>query len=301
MEELGQVKRIDDGEFMEFVKMEHLDDDADNDNGQDDDSNLELFDSTIFADLELFGQAMWHANPEFRDKARDMAAELIIQFMEGSLGVTHSLPTYVSRRYKDGDTFDLNIDATIEHAIEHPQESIAPYIYQRRQSRFPVVLMLDTSFSMSGSKLLIAGLAVATLSKLIPSKDLCVMGFAKNVYPIKTFDEEISSFSLISRIFGLVPAGPTNLSKALIEGAKLVNPFTHNSRLIFLTDADPTTGKNPLVVAGTISQLDILLFPYGNEWLAKRLAFEAGLGNLFPLKKIDDVFFALQQVLTVLQ
>jgi len=140
---------------------------------------------------------------------------------------------------------------------------------------------------MTGTKLMIAGTVAATLARLVPVADLCIVGFSKRPYDIKRFDEDISPYHLVSRVLKLTPRGYTNLSGALARGRQLMTDFPYNSQLILLSDAEPTTGKNPFVEASKLTTLDLLLFPGGNEWVAKRLTQEARNGRLRKISKIS--------------
>ena len=76
----------------------------------------------------------------------------------------------------------------------------------------------------------------------------------------------------------------------------MVSPFVPYCRLIVMTDADPTRGKNPLTVAASLHQLDVLLFPMGNKWLGKRLSEEAHYGKTIELHRPEEVPEALKKI-----
>lgn len=296
MKELKGLARIDDDDLVDFIELHALGkgDEEDSELNQD---WLDLDSNNVIANFEMIGKTFWDESQNIRDKVRDLAAQLIIKFVEGTFGATHALPTYVSRPIKkDSEFFELDIDATLEAQIDHPGQKVQPWTFQRRTARNPVVLLVDTSLSMNGEKLLIAGITVATLARLIPSSDLVIIGFAKNVYFIKQFHEELSPYHLVSRIFKLVPKGPTNLAEAINKGAELIFPFNKIGRLILLSDAEPTFGKNPIPEASKLPTLDLLLFPGGNAWLAKKLVLEVVEGKLYVLDRIEDVPNALQKM-----
>ncbi len=242
------LSRVEDDDLEDFVWID-LKGKSDDDVEEIDQSIFDFGENTLFTNFDVIGKAMWDNNPEFRENAREIATKLILEFIEGSFGKTHSLPTYVSRPFIHGDLNDIYIEGTLERILESPNQQIVPLIFERRTSKYPVIVMLDTSLSMNGTKLLYAGLCVAILSRLIPSGDLAVMGFDKEVYPIKNLDEEVSSYHLISRLFELKPRGGTNLAEALKFGGKLIFQSPHSSKLIMLTDADPSTGNNPITEA----------------------------------------------------
>jgi hypothetical protein len=295
LEELKELGRIDDDDLMDFLHFD-LVNDADDDVDDIDQSNFNFDENTVFTNFNVIGKALWDENPDFRNNAREIAAKLIIQFIEGSMGKTHSLPIYKSKPSNRGDLNDLDIEGTLENILENPNSPVTPLIFERQTSRNPVVIMLDTSLSMNGTKLLYAGLSVAILSRLIPSQDLAVLGFDKEVYPIKNLDEEISSFHLVNRLFQLNPKGGTNLSEALKTGGKMIFQNPKSSKLILMTDADPSAGGNPIPEAAKLPTLDILLFPDGNEWLAKQLIKESMNGRIYPLNSFQDVVASLQSL-----
>ena len=238
----------------------------------------------------MIGKTFWKNISEFGDRTREIATEIILKFVEGTIGGEHTLPTYISRPMQAGELIDLDIDATIEARIQNPMATeIIPWGFERQTSRNPVLLVLDTSFSMNGEKLTIAGITVGVLSQLLPITDIAVLGFNKEPYVIKGFDEELSKYYMINRIMNTQPRGGTNLAAAIGLAAELIFPFHPHGRIIMLTDADPTTGKNPIPEAAKLHQLDIMLFPDGNEFVAERLAFEAYSGAYHRIRHYNDI------------
>lgn len=293
MDELRGLTRIDDDDLDEFIRID-LDNNTDEESDEIDQTKFNFGENAIFTNFNIIGKALWDENPDFRNNAREIATKLIIEFIEGSMGKTYSLPIYVSKPIGNGDLNDLDIEGTLENLLENPGLPVVPLVFERQTSRNPIIIMLDTSLSMNGTKLLYAGLSIAILSRLIPSSDLSVLGFDEHVYPIKNLEEEISSYHLINRLFQLKPKGGTNLSEALITGGKLIFEYPGSSKLIMMTDADPSTGGNPIPEASKLPTLDILLFPDGNEWLANKLIKESMKGYVYPLNSFQDVLIALQ-------
>jgi hypothetical protein len=296
LKELRELSRIDDDDLEEFMDLHSLGE------GEEDDDDLdqEWLDpdgNNVLLNFDMIGKTFWDKSQEIRNQVRELATKLILKFVEGSLGNTHTLPIYKSKPLKDNsEMFEIDIEATIEAQIDHPGEQIQPWSYERQMARNPVVLLVDTSLSMNGEKLLIAGITVATLARLIPTKDLCVLGFAQETYFVKQFHEEISPYHLVSRIFQLVPRGSTNLTEAMRKGAEMIFPYERVSKLIMLTDAEPTSGKNPIPEAAKLPMLDLLLFPGGNAWLARKLILEVASGNLYTLERVEDVPGVIKKV-----
>ncbi|MHA2503647.1 MAG: vWA domain-containing protein [Candidatus Kariarchaeaceae archaeon] len=240
-------------------------------------------------DIEMVGKTFWKNLTEFGDKTREIATEIILKFVQGTLGGEHALPTYVSVPMKSGDLIDMDIDATLEAHIEHPLGEMVPWGFERRTSRNPVLLVLDTSYSMNGQKLTIAGIVVGVLAHLLPSTDLAVIGFNKEPYMIKRFDEAISKYYMIHRIMSIKPRGGTNLADAIRHSAQMIFPYHPHGRVIMLTDADPTSGKNPIPEASKLHTFDLLLFPDGNEFVAQKLCFEAHSAEYYRIKGYPQI------------
>jgi len=247
-------------------------------------------------DVEMVGKQFWESVTEFGDKAREIATEIILKYVEGNLGGDHQLPTYVSRPMRAGELVDLDIDATIEAKIQDPLTDVKPWGFERQTTRNPVLLLLDTSYSMNGMKLTIAGIVVGVLSQLLPSSDIAVLGFNKQPYFIKRFDEELSSYFMINRIMNIRPRGGTNISEALRTGSEIIFPYYPHGRMLMLSDVDPTAGKNPITEAAKVNSLDILLFPDGNAWMAEKLIFEVYHGDYYPITSYNDIPKLLKKI-----
>ncbi len=254
--------------------------------------------AAILADINLLGRAFWELEPDVRNKTRFFAAQLIVQFLEGAMGTARKLPTYVSRPIRDTDGFlELDVESTLEAKIDNIGGITHPWVYERRTASNPVILLIDTSLSMNGTKLMMAGTVAATLAWLVPMQDLSIVGFAHELTDVKRFDEELSVHSLVSRVLRLAPRGYTDIAAAINRGRQLSGEFEPHARIILLSDAEPTSGKNPILAARRLKKLDVLLFPGGNDWLGKRLAKEADQGTFTELKNTDDIPKVLQSYL----
>lgn len=285
--ELAKIARIDDDDLEDFLQ-DRLQEGEGEDEDFDPWKDFDFEEQDIEDEIELIGTTYWENISEFGDKTRQIATDIILKFVEGSLGKSKPLPTYVSKPDEGKPIFDLDLDATIEARIDDPIGDVKPWVFERRQSRNPVILLLDTSFSMSGRKLMIAGITVGVLSRLVPSQDLAIIGFSKQTYNIKRFDEELSTYYMIHRIMRILPKGGTNLSEALQKGAELIYQFHPHGKLIILSDMDPTLGKNPIPEASKLREINIMLFPQGNQWLARKLVYESS-GEVYPISSYGEI------------
>lgn len=304
LEELRQLKRFDDDddELLQLVRISLEESVKGSESEELSEEEIDALLQNPFAQLDLIGRGLTNQSKEFQEQTREFAAKLIMKFLEGSMGKTHDLPIYKSVKVNTSEEmFEIDVESTVERYLDHPYEELQPWTFSRKKSRNPVVLLIDTSFSMNGQKLLIAAMVVATLGKLIPANDLCIVKFANKPEFVKQFEEDVMGHSLLMRILQLRPRGYTDLQQALAFGNRLVNPYVPHSKLILLSDADPTMGKNPLPEAGKIQQLDVLLFPHGNRWLGQRLAKEALRGNVQQLNKVNDVPEVLKLIFNTTQ
>ena len=207
------------------------------------------------------------------------------------------------RAYKQGDRFkDISIRRTIKTTIlrghnKPIKEDIK--VYDRHaQGQIYIVYALDASGSMKGNKISgckKAGIALAF--KAIEKKDkVGLMVFGKDV------DKQIMptlDFSLLLKEITTIRASSeTDISKTLKKSIELFPKTDVTKHLVLITDAMPTTGKDPeketLESASLASSHDITISVVGIKLdakakkLAKRIA-EIGKGKLYIVKNPDDI------------
>ena len=92
------------------------------------------------------------------------------------------------------------------------------------------------------------------------------------------------------------PRGGTNLAQAIKHASQSIFPFHPHGRVIMLTDADPTSGKNPIPEAAKLYKFDLLLFPDGNEFVARKLCFESFSGKYYKIKGYSQIAGYIQEI-----
>ncbi|MCY3413036.1 MAG: VWA domain-containing protein [Candidatus Heimdallarchaeota archaeon] len=301
LDKLREYADLDEDEIFNFLKRTGLgsdDEEVIDDNHMDEE--LDDLEKDLIDAMEFVGASLKNLAPSLRKRAKELASELILKFIQGSFTGMHSLPTYKSRPLGNTNTiFDIDLERTIDDRMDNPLGDYRLWVYERDSYSHPVVLLLDTSYSMSGLKLIMAGLTVGILAQLVPVRDLAIVGFHKYTYFIKRFEDEISPHNLINRIMNIVPRGGTNLTNALIKGGELIFSDYHSAKLLMLSDSDVNMGNNPILAAAKVPKLDLLLFPHGNEWLARRLVSETRNGRLFKLRKLQDVNTTLREIFSL--
>lgn len=207
------------------------------------------------------------------------------------------------RNYKKGDTYrDLAVQDTIKTTIRRGHKRILKEdlkVYERKsKAHIYIIYGLDASGSMKGDKISLskkAGIALAY--KAINEKDkVGMIAFGSDikdkVYPTHDFME------LLRTITKVKASMETNLTKVIAESIKMFPDTEATKHLILLTDALPTTGKDPerevLEEVGnaknakiTISIVGINLDEKGKKFAEKIV--ELGSGKLYICQNIEEL------------
>ena len=208
-----------------------------------------------------------------------------------------------TRSYRKGDRYrDISVLKTVKTSLRRGHNKIHAddlKVYMREsKSHIYVIYALDASGSMRGEKISLskkAGIALAY--KAIQEKDkvgLIVFGtdIKERVYPTDNFME------LLKKMTNVRASMETNLKETISEAIKMFPNKEVTKHLILLTDAMPTTGKDPqsevLAEVGnarnagiTISLVGINLDTKGKK-LAEKIV-EVGDGRLYVCKETDDI------------
>ncbi|MFX0185825.1 MAG: AAA family ATPase [Candidatus Hodarchaeota archaeon] len=241
--------------------------------------------------LELVGSVLLELQEDARKRVIDWATKLIIQETNELFKNQRKLPRFKSENFKNNQFLDLDLDGTFENLYEDPHNKTeAIKVFNREQSGYSSLLIIDSSFSMSGQKLVMAAAAAATICHLFDLKDIAVISFGTEARILKKFDIEMSSETLVELIFSLKPKGLTNVYKGLkvaIEelGERKQSVYT----AILLSDCDVNYGKVPSIIAWKLHGLKIIaISPFVNEFVADLLRKETR-GELFYAEKVKDI------------
>lgn len=251
--------------------------------------------------IELIGDILLDLQEEVRAQIVSWATQLVIQTTSEQIKSQRKRPMYISEKPKDDRYLDLDLDSTIENLFVDPSDKAeAIRVFNRAQSGHSVLLIIDSSYSMSGKKLVMAAAAAATISHLFSSRDIAVIHFGTKASILKHFDHEISTESLVEQIFSLIPKGLTNLHQGLKVGIDELGARKQtNYTAILLSDCDLNTGKVPSMIAWRLQGLKIITFPPVNEFIAKQLEKDAR-GEIFHAEKVLDIPLILQGIFEAL-
>ena len=125
-----------------------------------------------------------------------------------------------------------------------------------------VLLVIDSSYSMEGDKLLAAKQAAQRLvSDLKDDERIGIISFSENASVVHDFSNDKKSLS--QGIMGITVSGGTNYLPALESVGSLFAQESRQSKkgLIFLTDGNPSDERDPIIAkARLLAAKDIELF-----------------------------------------
>jgi Mg-chelatase subunit ChlD len=206
--------------------------------------------------------------------------------------------TFVSSTEKPHGELDL--DRTLENLLgKHCPETDDLIIECREQKRFDCALMLDTSLSMSGTKLALLAVAAAVVALKAPSEDFCVISFESTARVLKKIRKPLPIDQLIIKILEVPAAGYTNIQAGLREGLNQLKRGRRAKRVgILLSDGKYTLGEDPLVCAHSFSCLHVVLlgdFNIDPKLCAAMAA--AGNGRLYEAPSFETLPRVLHRLL----
>ena len=160
---------------------------------------------------------------------------------------------------------EKTIDRFLEQNSEHLKYSDIVGV-EKTERKKTGVLMLDTSGSMYGEKLVNACLTVAVLSHHMRQDEYSVIIFNNDANVIKKINANTEISALIEAILDMEPAGYTNIEAALKEGLKELGKKRQNPRKwgIIVTDGEYNKGGDPRPFARSFPKLHVIQSPSQN-------------------------------------
>ncbi|MHA2370097.1 MAG: vWA domain-containing protein [Candidatus Hodarchaeales archaeon] len=288
---------MDDDDFLDF---EYLDSDEPFDAAAEGKENSEDAPQATFQSytIEMVGNVLLSLQADLRVRLVDWATRLVIQMTSELLQTSRKLPKYTSERLRDDPYLDIDLDGTIEQYIVDPQrKSDAVRVFKRSKTGHSVLLIIDSSYSMSGQKIVMAAAAAATICHLFEARDIAVVHFGTKGEIVKSFDEEVSAEALVEQIFALIPKGFTNVYAGLKVGLdELGARKQYRFTAILLSDCDTNTGKIPSIIAWKLRGLKIITIPPSiNDFMANLIARESR-GEIFEAEKVMDIPIILKRI-----
>lgn len=249
----------------------------------------------------LFFQLRRHLKGIYHQTLRELARSTIIQSAIRISGSGLRPETITKILFYPGlDEFDL--DATFEQTINKGAFSTySDIVGVERKSRKKIgTIILDTSGSMTGPKLLTSALAAAVAAYHLRQDQYALIAFNTASKTIKRMNQSATIDFIVDTILDTEPAGFTNIADGLETGfVEYQRSQRRESWAVLITDGIANRGGSPYPHASRYHSLHVLqtpgVHPQGNE-TCQRIA-ELGGGRHIKVSDYTDVPYALMELL----
>jgi Mg-chelatase subunit ChlD len=250
----------------------------------------------------LFFQLRRHIRGQYRKIFRELARATIIQSAlrisgRGLRPETNSFTEY----YPGLDEFDL--DETLEHTLIKPHTfTYNDIVGIERISRKKIgTIILDTSGSMAGPKLLTAAVAAAVAAYHLRHDKYSLIAFNTTASIIKAMNQPVTIEKIVDTILETEPAGYTNIADGLrIAYTQYQTINRWESWAIIITDGIANRGGPPEHQAHRFHSLHVLqtpgTHPQGDETCQK--IAKIGGGRYIKVDNYTAVPRALMRLLS---
>jgi len=239
------------------------------------------------------------ADPGLRFYAERLAARAVLQRAARLVGPLCAATQTVREPLLEPWSGELDLEATVDNLIGKPYPEPGDWIVQRRvDRRHQVVLMVDTSLSMSGENMAVAATAAAVLALKLRPEDLAVVVFEDAATAVTRLDAPDPPEEVVRRMLDQPVRGYTNIEAALRLGAAELERGRNPRRSgLLISDGVVTSGGDPRPLAHRFPQLFVLLTEdyKMNPELCRELA-DAGHGDVFPVRAFRDLPTRLLEV-----
>jgi Mg-chelatase subunit ChlD len=191
----------------------------------------------------------------------------------------------------------LALEATLERWIPgRPFSREDIRVWERHEPALNLLVLFDTSLSMSGPGRITAAVAAAILAREAALGKIALLAFHAEVDTVIRFGERIRPMEAAYRVLKLPMGGITDLDAVMKKGLRMLagNPG-HKTQTVLITDAERTAGPDPSEVASRYSGLNVVLIGGRNVESAKQLA-HLGKGRfrqVESLTALPSVLFGL--------
>lgn len=245
-------------------------------------------------------------SPAVRRRAREIAARAILSRASQVVGASRRSAPAERLPYSVAGRGELLIEETLENVVGLGDAAVprAEDIVMeiREQKRVDAVLMIDTSLSMTGKNLALAGVAAAVLAYKLHARDYSIVLFEGTATVAKALGEEMSREQAVSRILEAPAMGFTNIEDALRRGLRQLGRGRNREKYgILITDGVYTEGGDPLPWAARYPRLFVLMTEAYkmNRDLCNAMT-RRGHGACFPVTDYGELPYALSRLLRAL-
>jgi hypothetical protein len=196
---------------------------------------------------------------------------------------------------------EVEVEYTLENRVgkKHLDYQDIVMVYKRQKKR-GVALILDTSNSMQGEKILIAVLAIGVLAYRLQGENYAIISFNEDAEVLKPIEKEITIEDLLDKMLEIKAGGSTNIRDALEMGLEqLSKNVAHEKVAILATDGWVTSGGDPLEIAAKFPRLHVIQVPFGiggDSEVCLKLAKE-GRGKRLYVEELEELPRAVLEIL----
>jgi len=232
------------------------------------------------------------SNPGMREAAERLAVRAVLERAARLAGPLRGATRTLVEPLREAHEGELEIEGTMENVLGKRFPERGDWVIERREERrTQIVLMLDTSLSMSGANMALAAVAAAVLALKMKPRDLGVVVFENNAQAISHLETEDPPEEVVREMLRQPCRGYTNIEDGLRVGARELsrgrNPRKYG---LLITDGVYTRGGDPTTLAATFPHLFVLLTEdyKMNEFLCRRMS-QVGRGELFRVRSLAEL------------
>lgn len=240
----------------------------------------ELLNADPDAALSLIAELTGATDAGLRQRARRLAARLMIELARDRPPDAAGVGQFVSRRFRSPDD-DIDVDRSLDELVESRRagrpvrpDDLAARGWARRSTAW--CLVVDRSGSMHGRPLATAALAAAALALRADRDEFAVLSFARDVVAPKAMWERRPVDDVVDRVLALRGHGTTDVAGALVAAGEQLRASSAGRRVtVVLSDCRATEPGDAVAAARALDEL-VILAPEGDDADARRLADAVG-------------------------
>ncbi len=249
--------------------------------------------------LELLARMSQATDRDLTALARRLAGRLMLDLARTGEAKSRGIGKMTITR-ADESSSDIDIDASLDGIIaarteRRPVALDDLYTTRWQQPATAICLLVDRSGSMNGARLASAALAAAVCAWRAP-KQFAVIAFGDRAIEIKGMQGTKAPEVVVSEVLALRGHGTTDVALALRAAQQQLAISSATRRItLLLSDAEVTTGGDPVPIARSLDEL-LVLAP-SDELEHARLLIEAAGGRLGEVGNPMSVLGALRTIL----
>lgn len=200
-----------------------------------------------------------------RESIRASAIKAIIRRAMATMGA-------ISRPQKtDTGSWENNLhgELDLESSIEADPHLSLPMVETKSHKKAEVLVCIDTSLSMTGKKLALTAVSLATIALQLDAEDLAVVAFETEAELIKALGKPTHLSETLKRFLEVPARGLTNIESGLKMAFKEAKRGKQKKQaIILMTDGRFTAGKSPEYLIKNGPKLHVV--QTGNAWSSPR-------------------------------